>query len=473
MGSIGNSTDPTQPALSESANESRDSIFSEDVVRYHCSLLGSSDELHEVEEDSIAPVVRSCVFAKKSNCEETPNATQFGLLGGLRSKLPEQMAAPTDDHRIFFNVSTPSSTFICGSQGSGKSHTLSCILENCLISSKAGRLSNPLTGVVFHYDTFISDSLGSPCEAAFLSSHPDVEVRVLCSPTNIRTIQVGNLPFNIEVSPLQIDQKHLNTKRMLDLMAVGQDNGPIPLYMHTIKRILREMRMSQQQSRTGFDYQDFKQRITFSGLNRSQIAPLTQRLDTLESFMPKAQTMYTRKGSPHGSDWKPKARRLTIVDLSCPCISPETACSLFNVCLGIFLEQDSEIGRVVALDESHKYMNSSIEAQEFTETLLSAVRLQRHLGARMIISTQEPTISPALLNLCSLVQQITLLSPRKNQTEAKAASSLYLTKLLNFESEKRFFLVPVLSLGSLVAMGVTYRSNDWEMVICASKCVTG
>lgn len=46
-------------------------------------------------------------------------------------------------------------------------------------------------------------------------------------------------------------------------------------------------------------------------------------------------------------------------------------------------------------------MNSSLEARGFTETLLSAVRLQRHLGVRMIISTQEPTVSTTLLNLCS------------------------------------------------------------------------
>lgn len=46
-------------------------------------------------------------------------------------------------------------------------------------------------------------------------------------------------------------------------------------------------------------------------------------------------------------------------------------------------------------------MHSSTEAHAFTETLLSAVRLQRHLAARVIISTQEPTISTALLNLCS------------------------------------------------------------------------
>ncbi|KAL2819657.1 hypothetical protein BDW59DRAFT_164985 [Aspergillus cavernicola] len=96
------------------------------------------------------------------------------------------------------------------------------------------------------------------------------------------------------------------------------------------------------------------------------------------------------------------AERLTVVDLSCPCISPETACSLFNICLGIFLEQDTDVGRVFALDEAHKSMNSSPEATVLTDTILSAVRLQHHLGVRVIVSTQEPTISKALLNLCSV-----------------------------------------------------------------------
>ncbi|KAI9826625.1 MAG: hypothetical protein M1832_006221 [Thelocarpon impressellum] len=46
-------------------------------------------------------------------------------------------------------------------------------------------------------------------------------------------------------------------------------------------------------------------------------------------------------------------------------------------------------------------MNASGEASAFTNTLLSTIRLQRHLNARIIISTQEPTISPALLDLSS------------------------------------------------------------------------
>jgi hypothetical protein len=49
-----------------------------------------------------------------------------------------------------------------------------------------------------------------------------------------------------------------------------------------------------------------------------------------------------------------QASQLTIVDLSCPCISPDVACSLSNVCFGIFMEQDTKVGRVVALDEAHR-----------------------------------------------------------------------------------------------------------------------
>ncbi|EED11758.1 conserved hypothetical protein [Talaromyces stipitatus ATCC 10500] len=198
---------------------------------------------------------------------------QYGLLAGISQLLkvvhPEQTAqdlSNNHDPRVFFNATTPSSTFICGSQGSGKSHTLSCLLENCLIPSKLGNLRSPLTGVVFHYDTFISDNMGSPCEAAFLSSNPAVEVRVLCSPTNIRGINGTYSRFGINVHPLEIDQKDLNTKRMLDLMAVESSTGTIPLYMHTVQRILREMRVSQQASGLPFDYLEFKRRVLGSDL---------------------------------------------------------------------------------------------------------------------------------------------------------------------------------------------------------------
>jgi hypothetical protein len=41
-------------------------------------------------------------------------------------------------------------------------------------------------------------------------------------------------------------------------------------------------------------------------------------------------------------------------------------------------------------------------AKSLNETLLQTVRLQRHYGARVIISTQEPTLLTDLIALCSV-----------------------------------------------------------------------
>ncbi|ATY66827.1 hypothetical protein A9K55_000744 [Cordyceps militaris] len=364
------------------------------------------------------PIFNATVRRQASQLSGSPNGTpftQYGLLGGI------SQSEPASDPRLFYNVATPSSVFICGSQGSGKSHSLSCLLENCLLPSDANKLPRPLTGVVFHYDTFNSDTGGTPAEAAYLSSNPNVQVRVLCAPTNRAHIKriYRQLP-NVTVSDFKIHESQLNTKRMLDLMAMGSVAGDAwPLYMYTVTRILREMRLEQQAlNEDGFNYGEFKRRLTDESLTGPQLGPLQQRLDALESFMVAGHATQTRLRSGQGkhartntfvkgaktadNTWTPTAGRLTIVDLSCPCITDVTACSLFTICLSLFLEQESDVGRVVALDEAHKYMTGSLECETLTERLLSAIRLQRHLAARVFISTQEPTISPKLLDLCSV-----------------------------------------------------------------------
>ena len=50
-----------------------------------------------------------------------------------------------------------------------------------------------------------------------------------------------------------------------------------------------------------------------------------------------------------------------------------------------------------------QFMNDAQStSSSFTESLLSVIRLQRHLATRVIIATQEPTISQKLLDLCSM-----------------------------------------------------------------------
>ena len=132
---------------------------------------------------------------------------QYGLLAGRIDSSPEQTSRSAtrkgepvyrtvQDPRIFLNVGAPWSVFICGSQGSGKSHSLSCVLENCLIPNvSATQLPNPLTGLVFHYDSFSSAVGGQACEAAYLCSS-GIEVTVLVSPSNLTrlTSLYQNLP---------------------------------------------------------------------------------------------------------------------------------------------------------------------------------------------------------------------------------------------------------------------------------------
>jgi hypothetical protein len=104
---------------------------------------------------------------------------------------------------------------------------------------------------------------------------------------------------------------------MMDLIAIKQDDGPLPLYMHTVYRILREMRLQQQEFGETFRYNLFKTKIMASGLTPAQLGPLNQRLETLESFLSTAQgegstlVKKQRKVIPNlGTDWDPKVCRL-------------------------------------------------------------------------------------------------------------------------------------------------------------------
>ncbi|PVI06990.1 hypothetical protein DM02DRAFT_489510, partial [Periconia macrospinosa] len=315
---------------------------------------------------------------------------------------------------ILLNTSTPWSAFLCGSQGSGKSHALSCMLENCLLDDeKVGRNPNPLAGIVFHYD---SSQTSGVCEAAYLCS--DIKTRVLVSKSNYGNLKkqydqvVMDHKGDMSVEKLEIHPSHLNTERVKTLMAVGND-GEMPLYMHVIIKILREMA-----EKSGgvdvFDYRLFKKRLAEEGFMDRQAPALKMRLDLLESFVdtPKSQSWAKNKATTRNL-LQGQPGVLTIIDLTDPVIDAETACVLFDICLSIFLSQtQEEIGRIVGLDEAHNYMSeTSTAATQFTTRLLKSVREQRHQGTRVVIATQEPTINTALLDLCSITMVHRCTSP--------------------------------------------------------------
>lgn len=164
----------------------------------HKSLLSDGVDVNDAADEILAaPIFSEPVRGYALSLAKSNNGaafSQYGLLAGNINGVSLNGNADwtlESDPRIFYNIAAPSSVFICGSQGSGKSHSLSCLLENCLVPSDANTLPRPLTGLVFHYDSFISENAGSPCEAAYLSSAKGVKVRVLCSPTNTGQIKVS------------------------------------------------------------------------------------------------------------------------------------------------------------------------------------------------------------------------------------------------------------------------------------------
>jgi hypothetical protein len=186
-------TTPAPTALKATMAQTEDSR----LFAAHMKLLDTgsvSQDLHEV---SGTPL-----FTKKVLDHSEKLFSQYGFLAGMSDVLDSNAAMNLNstgpsrpaDPRLFFNISAPSSAFICGSQGSGKSHTLSCLLENCLMKSDVSKLDNPLATLVFHYDSFTSDVKGTPCEAAHISTNPNVKVRVLVSPTNLQTMKVSFKP---------------------------------------------------------------------------------------------------------------------------------------------------------------------------------------------------------------------------------------------------------------------------------------
>ncbi|KAK5999534.1 hypothetical protein QM012_005387 [Aureobasidium pullulans] len=304
---------------------------------------------------------------------------------------------------ILLNTNTPWSAFICGSQGSGKSYTLSAIIENCLYASTTiGKLPKPLAGIVFHNNTVYAHNI---CEAAQLVSL-GIKVNVLVSRSNYHALSaiykkaVGAKHEKLlNIQPLVLQSQHLTAERMHRLMAFAEGETAVPLYMEVIMRILREMAI------TGvpFSYATFKDNLDKEGLQPGQKVMMEMRLNLLQSFLDPSCIVASKKASSKKTDLLTTSPgTLTIVDLSDPFLDAGTTCTLFDILLSVFLTSRPDSGLLVCLDEAHKFMKNTPAAETFTENLLTVIREQRHNACRIVIATQEPTISPKLLDLCSM-----------------------------------------------------------------------
>ncbi|KAI4849370.1 hypothetical protein E4T44_03391 [Aureobasidium sp. EXF-8845] len=340
-----------------------------------------------------------CRIPEPSSDEDTTPPTPIATQNIFGSSNPFQ----GEPEPILLNTNTPWSAFICGSQGSGKSYTLSAIIENCVYPSHdIGKLPKPLAGIVFHNSTV---SMHNICEAAHLVSL-GVKVKVLVSRSNFHALSAiyksavgAKYEKSLNIQPLVLQSQHLTAERMHRLMAFQEGETTVPLYMEVIMRILREMAI------TGvpFSYSIFKANLDNEGLQPAQKVMMNMRLNLLESFLDPSCIKTTSRTSSRAIDlFTTSPGTLTIVDLSDPFLDSSTTCTLFSILLDVFHAARPTSGLLVCLDEAHKFMKNTPAAETFTENLLTVIREQRHNACRIVIATQEPTISPKLLDLCSM-----------------------------------------------------------------------
>ena len=293
-----------------------------------------------LEEVRTAPLFSANVLRATSQAEGSSGGNgvlpQYGLLAGFESiyrrdspDASEESSSHDlgDDNRLFLNTNAPWSAFVCGSQGSGKSHTLSCMLEAALLRtrhpSRLGPLPCPLAGMVFHYDKFATQ----PCEVAYLCC-TGIPVKILVSPASYERMKriYSNLPgvparFKPIVRPMMFEQGQLNASRMMKLMAVESVDGSRPLYMEVIQhlksserttlkianvllmflqtvcRLLRQIATASQEE-GGFDFKYFQYRLGMEVFNEVQKAMLDTRLDLLQDFMQPQVNVFAHSQGP-------------------------------------------------------------------------------------------------------------------------------------------------------------------------------
>ena len=185
----------------------------------------------------------------------------------------------------------------------------------------------------------------------------------------------------------------------------------------------------------GLNFGEFKRLLELEQLNEAQNAMLKTRLQLLKSclnppkeagYNPKAlQPKFpdTKRGRDQQRDWERdynsdqndkirskmaqpdiwsfKPGTLSIVDLTCPFVDEGAACTMFDFCLTLFLEDSKQAGRIVVLDEAHKVRQSLIHCP-YQRKMSSPLTLAVHerIRFKLQIHAKSPFRNPTTATPC-------------------------------------------------------------------------
>lgn len=330
-----------------------------------------------------------------------------GLFG--RKKSPSE----NTEGAVYFNTHEPFCFVTVGVQGAGKSHTSTCVLESCLLPFKPGnivKLNSPMTSMVCHYD----QNTSSICEAAgLLSPNPSIKTKmnqvghdvgavpkdkavILVSPAFYKQRKKFYGDYCV-VKPLLFRWRSLTADHIKRIMRI--ESGENQLYVASFLNLLR----GYQRQAVVPEFSDFMKQVRTVCSAGAQKGPLDQRIALLESVVAESPQNASLVGeSLDLMSATKQGIHFIIADLTDPLLSKEEANGLFQVLTEQFRTLPTKGGKVLCLDEAHKYMDG-VKADGLSEAIVNAARLMRHDGVRLVVSTQSPkALAPELLELVSI-----------------------------------------------------------------------
>ncbi|ELR17156.1 uncharacterized protein ACA1_058120 [Acanthamoeba castellanii str. Neff] len=323
-------------------------------------------------------------------------------------------AASASASEIYLNTHEPFCLATVGVQGGGKSHTMACVLESCLVpmlEDDVVRLHAPMSALVLHYDQNVT----SVCEATgLISPHPALQ-RLLaprqlgaapCLPRDKMVVLVSPSFYRqrrafygdyCTVKPLLFRWHTLTADHIKRIMRIK--DGDNQLYVAAMLDLLRRY----QRDAVVPAFADFLAQVKETCKLNGQRGPLEQRMALLESLV--AESAINADIRADGADLYASCQpgTLAIADLTDPLLAAEEANGIFQV----LTEQYRALplrgcGKLLALDEAHKFMDG-VAGDGLSEAIVAVARLMRHDGMRLAVSTQSPlALAPELLELVTV-----------------------------------------------------------------------
>jgi len=219
------------------AFERKEDDNDEDEDEYNDSSSAFDDE-EGASNDKYVDTFSDMTHARSTSAESQYFALRKGFIDeagiiGFSGKKP-----------VYLNIHAPFCILATGLPGEGKSHTVNCILESCLLPNFNAK--KPMSALVCHYDKNGGDN--SICESIglvvrrkkFGACLPTTKVVVLCSPTNLRQTKslYHKIDQTIDVKALRFRWDDLGARQIMKLMRL--EDSARQLYVSVLLEKLRQ-----------------------------------------------------------------------------------------------------------------------------------------------------------------------------------------------------------------------------------------